>query len=202
MLQRDQARAAGDALAGARRRASSGCSPRSRSARWRRSAPGKYTDRVLTVLSMVGVSMPPFFLGACSSTSSATRRASSRSAATCRITHEPVAVVLPPDRAVVHALGAVHRLLLARAALLDPRHDERGLRAHRARQGAVRAPGARQARAAHQPAADHLAVGARPRAGDRRRRDPDRDRLQPARRRPARRAVDRQLRHRHAALRS
>ena len=25
---------------------------------------GRYTDRVLTVLSMVGVSMPPFFLGA------------------------------------------------------------------------------------------------------------------------------------------
>ena len=59
----DQARAAGDAVAGARRRASSGCSPRSSSARSPRSRRA-YTDRVLTVLAMVGVSMPPFFLGA------------------------------------------------------------------------------------------------------------------------------------------
>ena len=49
----------------------------------------------------------------------------------------PVAVVPPPRRALVHALGPVHRLLFARTAQLDPRHDGRGLRAHRARQGAV-----------------------------------------------------------------
>ena len=35
-----------------------------RRARSRRSGPGRYTDRVLTVLSMIGVSFPPFFLGA------------------------------------------------------------------------------------------------------------------------------------------
>ena len=56
--------AAGDAVAGDRRRASSGCSRRSSSARWPRCKAGKCTDRVLTVLSMIGVSIPPFFLGA------------------------------------------------------------------------------------------------------------------------------------------
>ncbi len=101
--------------------------------------------------------------------------------------------------AVVHPVGAVHRLLLARAALDDPRHDQRGLRPHRAGQGAVRAPGAATPHPAQQPDSDHLAVGARRRAGDRRRRDPDRDGLQPARRRPARRDRDRQPRHHHAA---
>jgi len=45
---------------------------------------GRYTDRVLTVLAMVGVSMPPFFSARCCSTSSATRRTSSRWPTTCR----------------------------------------------------------------------------------------------------------------------
>ena len=44
--------------------ASSGCSRRSCSERSPRSRPGNYTDRVLTVLAMIGVSFPPFFLGA------------------------------------------------------------------------------------------------------------------------------------------
>ena len=35
-----------------------------------------------------------------------------------------------PDSAVGHAVGAVHRLLLASAALDDSRHHQRGLRAH------------------------------------------------------------------------
>ena len=56
--------------------------------------------------------------------------------------HEPESVVRAPGPALVHALGAVHRLLLAGPALDDPRHDQRGLRAHRPRQGPVRSPGA------------------------------------------------------------
>ena len=44
---------------------------------------------------------------------------------------------LPPDPALDRAVDPVHRLLLARAALERARHDERGLRAHRAREGAV-----------------------------------------------------------------
>jgi ABC-type dipeptide/oligopeptide/nickel transport system permease component len=43
---------------------------------------GKYTDRVLTVLAMVGVSMPPFLLGAVLTTTSATRPVRSRSGTT------------------------------------------------------------------------------------------------------------------------
>ena len=54
----------------------------------------------------------------------------------------PLAVVLPPDHAVDRAVDPVHRRVLARAALEHPRHDQRGLRAHGARQGALRAPGA------------------------------------------------------------
>ena len=58
---------------------------------------------------------------------------------------EPVGVVHAPAHAVVRAVGAVHRRLLARAALDDARHDERGLRAHGAGQGPQRAPGAASA---------------------------------------------------------
>ena len=61
---RDQGRACRRRCRWRSERASSGC--------WRRSSvgtlaavrAGKYTDRVLTVLSMFGVSFPPFFLGA------------------------------------------------------------------------------------------------------------------------------------------
>ena len=156
---------------------------------------GRYTDRVLTVLSMIGVSTPPFFLGAMLIFYLGFKCGHLPDRRLREVHHGPGAVVRPHDPAVVHALGAVHRRLLARAALDDPRHDQRGLRAHRARQGPLRAPGADPPRAAQQPDPDHLAVGPRLRAGDRRRRDPDRVGLQPARRRPVRGAVDRPPRH-------
>ena len=58
---------------------------------------------------------------------------------------EPAAVVLPPDPAVARARRALHRLLRARAAREHPRHDQRGLRAHGAREGPVAAADPRHA---------------------------------------------------------
>ena len=52
-----------------------------------------------------------------------------------RVHRGPGRLVLPPDSAVDRALDPVHRLLLARAALERARHDQRGLRAHGAREG-------------------------------------------------------------------
>ena len=109
---------------------------------------GRFADRVLTVLAFVGVSCPPFFLGALAIYYLGCQPDIIPLGGYVPFTHEPVAVVLPPDRAVVRAVGAVHRDLLEGPALDDPRHDQRGLRAHCARQGSVRAPGARPPRAA------------------------------------------------------
>src|SRR3984885_4375011 len=99
------------------------------------------------------------------------------------------------DPAVVRALRAVHRWLLARAALHDPRHDQRRLRSHGESQGLDRAPSDGPPRAPEQPDPDRLAVRARLRRGHRRWRDFDRDRFQPARRRAIRRSVGGGARH-------
>ena len=129
----------------------------------------------LTVLALIGVSTPVFFLGAVLLYFLGVQgRRSSRTAATSPLTQNPLAVVHAPDPAVDRAVGAVHRRLLARAALDDARHDERGLRAHGARQGPQRAPGAAPPRAAQLADPDRLAVGPGLRRGDRRRRDPHR----------------------------
>ena len=50
-------------------------------------------------------------------------------------TTRPSAMVLAHDPAVGRARGALHRLLRQGASLEHPRHDQRGLRAHRAREG-------------------------------------------------------------------
>ena len=140
---RDQGRACRRRSRWRSARASSGCSLSIVVGTLAAVKAGRYTDRVLTVLAMIGVSFPPFFLGADADLlPRPTRPPSSRSRDYVPLTQDPVAVARAPDPAVVHAVGAVHRLLLARAALDDPRHDQRGLRPHGARQGPVRAPGA------------------------------------------------------------
>ena len=96
-----------------------------------------WSDRVVTVLALVGISMPVFWLGII------VRYYLAEGGITTffpdggyvPLTQDPVAVVLAPGPAVDRARGAVHRLLRPRAALEHPRHDQRGLRAHRARQG-------------------------------------------------------------------
>ncbi len=98
---------------------------------------GKFVDRLLTVLSMAGVSVPavlprrrPALFPRLQGGHLPARRLR-------EVHRQPVAVVHAPDPAVVHAVGAVHRLLLTRAALDDSRHHQRGLRPHRPREGAV-----------------------------------------------------------------
>ena len=98
---------------------------------------GKFVDRLLTVLSMAGVSFPPFFLGAVLLYFLGYKAGIFPLGGYVKFTDRPVAVVHAPDPAVVHAVGAVHRLLLTRAALDDSRHHQRGLRPHRPREGTV-----------------------------------------------------------------
>ena len=98
---------------------------------------GKWTDRVLTVLSMAGVSFPPFFLGAVLLYFLGYQAGIFPLGGYVKFTDGPVAVVRAPGAAVVHAVGPVHRVLLTRPALDDPGHDQRGLRPHRPRQGPV-----------------------------------------------------------------
>ena len=102
----------------------------------------------------------------------------------------PGPVGLPPDPAVVRAVDPVHRRLLAHPALEHPRHDQRGLRAHGAREGLSRAPRAGQPRAAQLVDPGDLAVGPRLRRDHRRRRDRHRVGVQPRRRRPVRGQLD------------
>ena len=99
---------------------------------------GRYTDRILTVLSMMGVSFPPFFLGAVLIYYLGYKANIFPLGNYVPLTQNPVQWLTHLHLAVVHALGAVRRLLLARPALDDPRHDQRGLHPHRARQGHVR----------------------------------------------------------------
>ena len=142
---------------------------------------GRWLDRGLTVLSMIGVSMPVFFLGAVLSYYIGVKLGWLPPGGYVKFTTSPMGVVQAPDHAVVRAVGAVHRRVLARPALHDPRHGQRRLRQDGEGQGAERAPGDDPPRPAQQHDPDHHAVRARLRRGDRRRSDPDRDRLQPAR---------------------
>ena len=102
---------------------------------------GKYTDRVLTILAMFGVSFPPFFLGAVLIYYLGYQWNIFPLGGYVKFTTSPSQWFVHSGPALVHALGAVHWLLLAGSAIDDPRHDQRGLCAHRPRQGPVRSPG-------------------------------------------------------------
>ena len=91
----------------------------------------------------------------------------------------PARMGQPPDPALVHAGGALDRLLQPRPALEHARRDERGLRAHRAGQGPERAPGDDPPRAAQLADPDRHPLRPRLRRDARRRRDPHRNGLQP-----------------------
>ena len=156
---------------------------------------GEVVGPAITILALIGISMPVFWLGILARYFLAGERgAIFPDGGYVPLTDNPARVVLPPDPAVVRARRALHRLLRARAALEHPRHDQRGLRAHRAREGPRPAARAAQARAAQLADPDRDALRARLRGSARRRRDPHRDRLRPAGRRPVRGAVGRQPR--------
>src|SRR6478736_3081572 len=95
---------------------------------------GTIFDPMLMVLALIGISMPVFWLGE---------------------------MVQAPGDPVAGAVGAVHRPLRAGAAGRPDRDRERGLRAHRPRQGSQREAGAAAPHAAHLD--DQLREPVRPR---------------------------------------
>ena len=102
---------------------------------------GGWLDRLLTILAVVGISMPVFWLAAILLNYLTYKVEIFPSRRLRRTDRRPARLGLPPDPALDHARGPLHRLLQPRAALEHARRDERGLRAHGAGQGAERAPG-------------------------------------------------------------
>ena len=150
---------------------------------------GKFTDTSLTVLALIGVSMPVFLLGALVLWLLRLQGPDLPGRRLREVHPGPLGVVHAPAPALVRAVGALHRLLLQGPAIEHPRHDQRGLRADGAGEGPERAPDPDPPRAPQLADPGRLAVRPRLRGGDRRRRDPHRDGLQP----PGGRAVRRQL---------
>ena len=99
-----------------------------------RRARGQVHRPQLTILALIGISMPVFWLGALLLYYLSYKVTLFPTGSYVPLTEDP-ASGLPPDPAVVHARRALHRLLQPRAALEHARRDERGLRAHGARQG-------------------------------------------------------------------
>ncbi|CAA9512444.1 MAG: ABC transporter, permease protein 1 (cluster 5, nickel/peptides/opines), partial [uncultured Solirubrobacteraceae bacterium] len=108
-------------------------------------------------------------------------RLQARLAAGGRLRHDrggrPLGVVQAPADAVDRARGALHRRVLARGQIERARHDQRRLRAHRAREGPERARRALPSRAAQLDDPRGHAVGPRLRLHHRWRRHPHRERL-------------------------
>ncbi len=175
-------------------RRSSGCSSASASGSTARSGRARFADRFLTVLALIGISMPVFWIGALMNHYLGFKLGWFPNGGYVEFTENPFDwfyhLILPWTALAILFIG----VLLAGAALERARHDERGLRAHRAGQGALRAPDPDPARAAQLDDPDRHAVGARLRGRDRRRRDPHRDGLRPPGRRPVRGRRDRPAR--------
>ena len=121
---------------------------------------GKFTDRALTILALVGISMPVFWLAAILLYFLSFKAQLFPTSSYVPLTEEPDPVGVPPDPAVDHAGGAVRRVLQPGAALQHARRDERRPRAHRARQGDQRAAGADPTCAAQLDDPDHHACSA------------------------------------------
>ena len=128
-----------------------------------------------------------FFLGAVLLYFLGYKAGSSRSAATCQLTVDPVAVVHAPAAAVVRARrccsSASTRACCARRSST---RSARTTSAPRGRRGSAERRVMITPRPAQLADPDHLAVGPGLRGGDRRRGDPHRVGLQPPRRRPVR----------------
>ena len=156
---------------------------------------GQFSDRFLTVLALVGISMPVFWIGALMNYYLGFKWGIFPNGGYVAVRGQPLGVVLPPDHALDGAVDAVHRRLLARSCARTS--STRSTTTTCAPRGPRGCPSARcmvQARAAQLDDPDRHAVGARLRRGARRRRDPHRDRLRPPGRGPVRRRVDRRAR--------
>ena len=106
---------------------------------------GRYPDRVITILGLIGISLPVFWVGAMLLYYLTYKVALFPAGGYVPLTEDPASwfshMILPW---FTH-LARVHRFLQPAAAVQHARRDERGLRAHGARQGAVGAARARPA---------------------------------------------------------
>ena len=157
---------------------------------------GRWSDRLITVLALIGISMPVFWLGIVCRYYLAeggwtTIFPDGEYAA---ITQNPLQwfyhLILPWLVLAVLFIGFYGRVL--RGNILDTINEDyvRTARAKGLPQRTILV----RARAAHVADPDRDALRPRLRVGARRRRDPHRDRVRSARRRPVRGAVDQQLR--------
>ena len=121
---------------------------------------GKFTDRALTILSLVGISMPVFWLAAILLYYFSFKAQLFPTGSYVPLTEDPVDwayhLILPWITLAVLFVGFYSRVL--RSNMLDV--DERGLRPHRARQGPQRASGPHPTRAAQLDDSDRHAVRA------------------------------------------
>jgi len=127
---------------------------------------GQFSDRLLTVFALIGISMPVFWIGAMMNQYLGFELSNKLgfelfpNGGYVEFTErEPVRVVPPSDLALDRARDPVHRCVLAGPARKHSRHDERGLRPHREGQGALRAPDHDQARPAQLAGPDRHALG-------------------------------------------
>ena len=169
---------------------SSGSSSGSSSASSRRSRPGRASDRLITVLALIGISMPVFWLGhhralllrarpsLCVLTGRRVRAVDDQSVAVVR--HH---LILPWFVLAVLFIGFYGRVL--RSNILDTINEDY-VRTAKAKGLSGRTRVLLEARAAQLADPDRHALRPRLRSGPRRERDPHRDGFQPARRRPVR----------------
>ena len=132
---------------------------------------GGWLDRFLTGVSIAGISIPVFLLAPVLLYFLTYKIEIFPNAEYVALTEDPCEWARPPDPALVHAGDPLDRLLQPRPALEHARRDERGLRPHRPRQGAERAPGDDPPRAAQLADPDHHPLRARLRRDHRRHRD-------------------------------
>ena len=156
---------------------------------------GRLSDRLITVLALIGISMPVFWLGIiCRYYLGRGRLEIFPDGEYVPLTENPVQwfyhLILPWFVLAVLFIGFYGRVL--RGNILDTINEDY-VRTAKAK-GLTPRRVMRQARAAQLADPDRDALRPRLRRRARRRRDPHRDRLRPARRRPVRGAVDQQLR--------
>ena len=187
---RDQARPAGDAVAGDRRGGHLARLRHPLRGAQRGEGRASSLDRALTVLSLVGVSTPVFLLGALVLYLPRYKLTIFPPGGYVALTKNPwgwfTHLILPWFALSVLFIGFYSRVL--RSNILDTINEDY-VRTARAKGISERAR-ADPPRAAQLADPDHLAVRPRLRGGDRRRRDPHRVGLQPPRRRPVRGRVD------------
>ena len=97
---------------------------------------GRFTDRALNVLALIGISLPVFWVGLVLLYYLTYRIAAVPARRVYGAWRRPGRLGLPPDPALVRAVDPVHRVLQPRAQVEHPRHLERGLRANSQGKGA------------------------------------------------------------------